>query len=130
MALDAGATIQQACTFLLQVYSYIKMNGLNIDEFIRSYTWRPIANMVDILGSSDLQLNEDGSKVVRGIEGFHSRAFGPYQDLFALVTPEIETVLGVKRGSSLAKKADTRKAKWEAVRDLVDALKSSKAVIG
>lgn len=130
MALEAEATIQQACSFLLQVYAYIRMNGLNVDEFIRSYTWRPIANMIDMFGSADLQLDDDGSKVIRGIEGLHSRAFGPYEDLFALVTPDIETVLGVKRGSSLAKKADTRRRKWEAVRDLVDALKSSKAVLG
>lgn len=130
IALEGESTIQQSCTFLLQVYSYIKMNGLNVDEFIRNYTWRPIATMIDMFGSADLLLDDDGSKVIRGIEGFHSRAFGPYEDLFALVTPDIESVLGVKRGSSLAKKADTRKKKWEAVRDLVDSLKSSKAVLG
>lgn len=130
MALDAEATIQQACTYLLQVYAYIRMNGLNVDDFIRSYTWRPIATMVDMFGSSDLEFDEDGDKVIRGVEGFHSRAFGPYTDLFALVTPEIEEVLGAKRGSNLAKKVDTRAAKFEAVQHFVDALKSSRAVLG
>lgn len=130
MSLESESSIQQACSFLIQVYSYIRMNELSTEDFIRSYTWRPIASMIDMFGSSDLELDDDGSKVIRGIEGFHSRAFGPWEDLFALVTPEIETVVGVKRGSTLAKKGDRRKEKWEAVRSLVDALTATRAILG
>jgi hypothetical protein len=130
MALEKESSIKQATDFILLVYSYIRMNGLDVDDFIRSYTWRPIATMVDMFGSSDLEFDADGVNVIKGVEGFHSRAFGQYQDLFALVTPDIEKIMGVKRGSSLAKKGDTRQAKWDAVRILVDALNSTKAIIG
>jgi hypothetical protein len=130
LTLENGASIQQSVAYLLQVYAYIRMNDLSVDDFIRSYTWRPIASMVDMFGSSDLQFDSTGSTVVKGIEGFHSRAFGQYENLFALVTPEIEKIVGVKRGSNLAKKADVRMQKWMAVRDLVDMLNASKAILG
>jgi hypothetical protein len=130
MSLEQEATIQQAVSFLLQTYSYIRMNDLSADDFIRSYTWRPIASIVDMFGSSDLEFDARGEKVIKGIEGFHSRAFGPYSDLFNLVTDEVEKVLGVSRGSRLAKKVDTRRAKFDAVQDYVQLLMASRAILG
>ena len=130
ISLEEESSIEQACTFLLLTYAYVRMNNLNTDEFIRAYTWRPIATMVDMFGSNDLELSEDGSKVIKGVEGFHSRAFGPYNDLFGLVTPEIEQVVGVRRGSHMARRGDTRQAKRDAVLDFVEALLSSRAVLG
>jgi hypothetical protein len=130
MTLENQASIQQSVAFILQVYGYLKTTGLSVDDFIRSYTWRPIASMVDMFGSADLQFDPTGSIVVKGIEGFHSRAFGQYENLFALVTPEIEKIIGITRGSSVARKADTRKSKWDAVRDYVDVLNATKAILG
>jgi hypothetical protein len=127
--LEEGASIQQATAFLLQTYSYLRMNGMDVDEFLRAYTWRPIATMVDMFGSSDLSYNDNG-EVSYGVEGFHSKAFGRYDNLFGLVTPDVEKILGVTRGSSLAKRADTRKAKWDVVRDYVDAIRASRGILG
>jgi len=128
--LAAGASIEQAAAFLQATYSHIKQAGLDTEEFIRAYTWRPIATMTDLFGTSDLQLSPDGQYVVQGIEGFHSRAFGPYNNLFGLVTPELEEVVGLRRGTMAAQKGDTRKVKQEAVQDYLAGLGIGKAIVG
>lgn len=128
--LNAGCTIEQAAAFLQATYSHIKQHGLDVEEFIRAYTWRPIATMVDMFGTRDLALSADGAYVTKGIEGFHSRAFGPWNDLFGLVTPEIQEVVGLKRGSTSAQKGDTRKAKQTAVKDYLAGLGLGRAIIG
>lgn len=130
LSLDKDSSIQAAVGFIVQVYSYVKLGGLDVDEFIRSYVWRPVASMVDMFGSSDLQISPDGHQVVQGIEGFHSRAFGPYADLFGLVTPDIEGVTGIKRGSTVAQKADVRGRKQNAVREYVSQLQFARAILG
>jgi hypothetical protein len=86
--------------------------------------------MVDMFGTSDLTLDQDGHSVIRGIEGFHSRAFGPYDDLFGLVTPDIENILGMKRGSTAAQRGDVRKRRQEAVQNMVGVLEYARAVLG
>ena len=125
-----GASIEQAVRYLVLLYSYIKQNNLSIHEFTRAYTSRPIANMVDMFGSQDLQLSSDGEKVIQGIEGYHSRAFGPFANLFGLVTQEIEKVVGVTRGSKQAIKLDTRKAKHDLVLAYTAAVRVGKAFLG
>lgn len=127
--LQDGASIEQAVAFLAATYSYIKQQGLDTEEFIRAYVYRPIASMVDMFGTSDLQLSQDGSNVVQGIEGLHSKAFGDFNDLFGLVTPEIEQVVGLKRDTLAAQRGDTRKMKREKVLDLISAI-TFRAILG
>lgn len=128
--LNAGATIEQAAGFLMATYSHIKQQGLDVEEFIRAYTWRPVATMVDMFGTGDLQLSADGSSVVQGIEGFHSRAFGDFSDLFGLVSPEIEEINHIKRGTVASKQCDTRKPKRDAVIDYLAGLGLTRAILG
>jgi hypothetical protein len=128
--LEEGATIQQAIEFLQLTYSYIRQAGLDTDEFIGAYTWRPIASMLDMFGTSDLTYDADGLNIVQGFEGFHSRAFGPYEDLFGLVDADIEDVLGVKRGDTAAHNVDVRKARRERVEQYVTALLFGNALLG
>ena len=130
LQLDEESSTEQAVQFLLLVYSYMKQTNANIDEFIRTYTWRPIATMVDMFGSSDLQLSADGTTVVRGIEGFHSRAFGPYYDLFGLVNDEITEVLGIKRSDSARQTADVRGPRFAAASAMIRTLVATRAWIG
>jgi hypothetical protein len=130
VGLEEGASIQAAVDFLLLTYSYIKQNGLDVDEFIRGYTWRPIASMVDMFGTTDLEFSSDGERVLNGKEGFHSRAFGPYDNLFGLVTPEVEDILGIKRGDVTAQKGDVRKARREMVLKYISALQFSRGILG
>lgn len=129
VSLEEGATIQDAVEFLQLTYSYIRQAGLDIEEFIRAYTWRPIATMVDIFGTSDLKFTQDGSRVVSGIEGFHSRAFGPYENLFGLADPQIEDIIGIKDEFN-NRKVDTRLRKYKAVQKYVSAIRFSRALLG
>lgn len=130
LALREGSSIQDAVDFLVLSYSFVRQNGLNVDEFTRSYTWRPIANMLDIFGTTDLRFSEDGEKVIAGVEGFHSRAFGPYDNLFGLVSPEIKSILGITRNTTAAQRADTRGRKMKQVQQLVAALTFSRGLLG
>lgn len=128
--LREGSSIQQAVEFLHLTYSYIRRAGLDVDEFIGSYTWRPIVSMLDMFGTGDLAYSTDGEMVVSGFEGFHSRAIGPYENLFGLVSAELESVVGIKRGSTAASRLDTRLAKREQVEKYVAQLLFSNAVLG
>lgn len=128
-ALDAGASIQQAVDFLLLTYSFVRSSGADVDQFVSSYRWRPVATMVDLFGTSDLQFDTAGN-VTQGIEGFHSRAFGPFEDLFGIAGPDLQDILGIKRGSTTAQRADTRKRKFQAVQEYVSALLAGRAILG
>ncbi len=130
LALDKDSSIEAAVSFILQLYSTVKNQGLDIDDFIRAYTWRPIASMVDMFGTSELTLDENGHQVIQGVEGFHSRAFGGFEDLFGLVTPDIENIVGIKRGSTAAQRGDTRARKQRVVQEYVSALQFARAILG
>jgi hypothetical protein len=128
--LQAGCSIRQAVDFLLTTYSYIKQQDADTDAFIGAYTWRPIATLIDIFGTTDLTYDSTGENVVQGFEGFHSRAVGPYNDLFGLVSAEIETVLGIKRGSTAAQKVDIRRERRDQVNQYLTALLFGSALLG
>lgn len=81
VAFDLSASnVERAIDGLTLLYAQVKKQNLNAQEFIRAYTRRPIATLPEILGSKDLQFNPDGTVKDPStmIEGFHSRAFGPY----------------------------------------------------
>ncbi len=139
--------IGEAVEELVRVYSRAKLDGYDVHEFIRSYTWRPIASMVDMFGTSNLEITDAG-ETVRGREGFHSRAFGDFDDLRQLVSPSDgvrpQTILGVSTRSSdetgdsvsgskdtrIASRLDTRKEKRIRVLKYLNALMASRGILG
>ena len=130
LAIDQGSSVAQAVAFLVQLYSTTKTGGYDVDAFVSSYTWRPIASLVDMFGTSDLAFSPDGLTAVNGTEGFHSRAFGPYANLFGLTTPAISNIVGIQRGTPAAQRADTRQRKQQAVQEYVSAIQSQRAILG
>jgi hypothetical protein len=126
--------ISEATEELVRIYSLIKLNQFDVHQFIKAYTWRPIASMVDLFGTANLQIADDGS-VTQGVEGFHSRAFGDFDDLRRIVGPgdgtRPQTILGLtirdpdettgaaadraRRDQSISAALDTRKEKRIAV---------------
>lgn len=70
-------TVEQAIDALSVHYMRLQEARADIHEFIKTYTRRPVANLIDIMGSEDHFIGADGV-TVRGTEGFHSRAFGDY----------------------------------------------------
>jgi len=76
----ATGSIEAAVDSLALIYGYLQSQGGNVHEFIERYTYRSIANITEIMGSQNLEFNDDGlvADPQTMSEGFHSRAFGPY----------------------------------------------------
>jgi hypothetical protein len=140
------SAISEAVEEIVRAYSQVRTRKFDVHEFIRSYTWRPIASMVDMLGTANLEINDSGS-VVRGREGFHSRAFGDYDDLRQLVNNaegRPQTILGLttrdpdetgdtataSRDEAISARLDTRKEKRIAVLKYLSQLGASCGVLG
>jgi len=151
LAMETDRTIESSIDYLVRVYSFIKYYGLDTGEFLRNYTWRPVATMPEILGSVDFNIvdkanyvppvwedtpsttsTEDGDYVITGREGFHSRAFGDVSDLFGLVDPKVDEILGLSKEKkhATAKKLDVRGLKREVIWSYVQELTASRGLLG
>lgn len=143
----ARSPIGLATEELVRIYSEVKLNKYDVHLFVQSYTWRPIASMVDMFGTANLEINDAGT-VVRGSEGFHSRAFGDFDDLRQLVGEQDgnrpRTILGLEvdnpattsddaraaRSAPIAKRLDTRREKRTAVMQYLLRMKNSVGSLG
>lgn len=134
LAMETDRTIESSIDYLVRVYSFIKHHGLDVGSFLRNYTWRPVATMPEILGSSDYFVfeNADGTYDSFGDEGFHSRAFGDVSDLFGLVDPQVKAVLGLSKDKkhATAKKLDMRGKKREVIWGYMLELTNSRGLLG
>lgn len=144
----ARSPMVAAINEITKTYSLARLNGYNVNEFIKAYTWRPIASAVDILGTANLEINDRG-EVVRGTEGFHSRAYGDYDDLRTLVdqgdgrpvrilgltTADPDETRGqeqrrAERDEKISQRLDTRKEKRVHVLRYLHSLMSQRGVVG
>lgn len=139
---EARSPVAEAIGEIVKVYSATRTAHYDTPSFVQNFTWRPIASMVDIFGTSDLHIDERGT-VLSGREGFHSRAFGRYDDLRQLVTQDEygpQKILGLEAAPSelndekdtakkVAQRLDTRKEKQEAVFRYLTALAASRGVL-
>jgi len=140
LAIDTDKTIEASIDFLVRVYSMVRTGGFDVGEFIRQYTWRPIATIDQILGTSDLIIeeaykNNGKNGVIQGTEGFHSRAFGNVAGLENLVNASVHKVLGlsVDKNHATLVRLDNRARKWTAVMAYADELvgeKGSRGLLG
>lgn len=70
-------SIEKAINVISYLYGLVRAEGKDVDQFIRDYTHRPIATMVDVLGTADLSVSYDAKGVPtieKGKPGFHSLA--------------------------------------------------------
>lgn len=81
--------VEKSIDGLVLLYGIIKRRGLDVQQFINEFTKRPIASLTDVLGTSDLEFDDDGN-VLAGHEGFHSRAFGDYNTDVKHVAPSAD----------------------------------------
>ena len=135
LAIEKERSIENAIDYLVRVYSFVKYHGLDVGDFLKKYTWRPIATMPEILGSSDLIIEETSTgkyEATRGTEGFHSRAFSDEADLFGLVDKKVKQVLKltVEKNHAAAKRLDVRAIRRQAVREYVSELTASRGLLG
>jgi len=61
-------TIEHSVDFLVRSYSFVKLNNLDVGDFLRAYSWRPVATMVDILGSSNLEIKQTSKGVKKVVK--------------------------------------------------------------
>ena len=138
------STIKAAVDEIVRAYSLVRTMHFDTPQFVQNYTWRPIASMVDMFGTSDLEIADNGL-VTSGREGFHSRAFGNYDDLRLLVSggegPLPQKILGLTtqprelasdqddKDAKISARMDTRKEKRGAVYLYLYALSSSRGVV-
>jgi hypothetical protein len=65
---DKERTIENSVDFLVRAYSFVKANNLDVGDFLRAYSWRPVATMVDILGGSNLEIKQTAKKVKKVVK--------------------------------------------------------------
>lgn len=143
---DMAISIERAIDLLVRSYSAIKhQSGMDIQEFIRAYTYRPVADLIDILGSRELSIDANTGAVSpnSSAEGFHSRAFGHGpngNNLRNLLPPDTDgrpvrrilgfsTAEGEDRQNALVR-LDTRGAKSDRVLAYVEELWASRGQLG
>jgi hypothetical protein len=134
----ADITVERAVNLLTRIYSSLKHQGLDVHEFIRAYNWRPVANITDMLGSNDLEIDDSGRKTA-GTEGFHSRAFGrgdmgkDLKNLFDPNDSDMKRLLNINpendRGNVLVR-LDKRDDKAQVVLRYVTELWNSRGLLG
>lgn len=155
---EMAITVERSIDLLLRAYSAIKHQpGMDVQEFIRAYTWRPVATMTEMLGGRDLTINSQTGET-SGQEGFHSRAFGSGENgrnLRNMLPPDTEgqpvrRILGIstestrleggreaelsdeerQRANDALVRLDTRADKSDRVLDYVSDLWASKGQLG
>jgi hypothetical protein len=116
--------IETATDILAFQYGEVRRLGLDANKFINNYTSRPIATLVDIFGTADLQYERVGNKLQiktvngkKGVPGFHSAAVAPFGDLLGIVdNPDIDYPVGNQKGSfKISKQLDPRPERRAAV---------------
>lgn len=132
--------VERAIDLLVRSYSEIRHEGLDVQEFIRGYGWRPIADMIQMLGSRDLKIDPETGEVLGGTKGFHSLAFGhgPMgQNIRNLLpTEDARTILGIRADtdederSNLLSRLDKRAEKAARVQAYVSELWADRGQLG
>ncbi|HYD48857.1 MAG TPA: hypothetical protein VEB21_10945 [Terriglobales bacterium] len=139
-----ASPISTAIEEVVKAYSACRLQNFDTPQFVQNYTWRPIASMVDLFGTAALQIDDNGL-VTTGREGFHSRAFGDYDDLRQLVGPgdgvRPQRILGLTTApkeiaddkeandTKIAARLDTRREKRLAVYRYLYAIAAARGVI-
>ena len=131
--------VERAIDLVVRSYSEIRHEGMDVTEFIRGYGWRPIADMIQILGSRDLEVNQETGETTQGEMGFHSLAFGhgPMgQNIRNLLRGEdARRILGIGTGddqdrANLLSRLDKRADKAQRVMDYVRELWADRGQLG
>lgn len=97
-------SVEESIDGLSLIYGMMRSRNDDVQDFIRDFTRRPIANMIDILGTQNVTFDGKGELLDKEsmIEGFHSRAFGDYNtDVRLPDRAGGETVPGKDAGKAL-----------------------------
>lgn len=132
-------SIEVAVNFIAYLYGKVRSEHLDVEEFVESFTRRPVASKKDILGSYDLDLAVSGATVTTtaGTLGFHSLSIHPKTikagNLTGLLDNPVMRMARMDGGTKRAVAAsyDVRAQKLEKVEDYLNALsKGSRGFVG
>jgi hypothetical protein len=137
-----GVSVTDAVNALVAEYARLKESNGDFDSFYKAYAWRPIATLRQVLGAHDFDLSslpEDAPLHIGQVlpksantpkaEGFHSRAFGPYDAMEYLNHPETP-YSGSVEASKVNPAADPRGKRYRAVLAYAAVLKASRGLRG
>lgn len=137
-------SVSAAVDELVAEYARLKESGGDFQEFYKAYSWRPVATLRQVLGAHDFDLStlpttqplyvgqmlpEGPSSVVQKAEGFHSRAFGPYDNMEYLDHPATPYP-GSVEARKVDPAADPRGKRYRAVLAYVAVLKADRGLRG
>ena len=141
--IELGMTVEQAVDALVAEYAEVKSVGSSFDEFYKSYSWRPIATMTQMFGDPDFDLTAaSAKKAIRSIagvvtkndddskEGFHSRAYGPYNKLEHLKYKAVQQPGAKGDYTTVDVNMDPRGDRYALVQAYAAVLKSSRGLKG
>jgi hypothetical protein len=123
-------SIERAVNTLGLIYGRVRSEKKDVEAFIRGYTRRPIASKLDVLGSSDLEIDFEGMKPVvkKGKSGFHTMSVnakciqkGSLVGLLENPTMQLKH-MNSKQEAAVKADYDVRKEKLEKVDAYIDAL--------
>lgn len=134
---EMALNVERAVDLLVRAYSELRHEDLDIQEFIRGYTWRPVADLLQMLGSRDLEINPETGEATAGNMGFHSLAFGhgpTGQNVRNLTrSSEADTILGIdadRDRSNVLSRLDKRADKANRVMQYVKELWNDRGQLG
>lgn len=133
-------SIEKAVNILAYFYGLVRSGRNDIDQFIREYTQRPIATMIDIFGTPDLEItyNSKGAPTItKGKPGFHSLAVdrlaiekGNLAGLLEDPDKHLPRINGTGKKEPISPVYDVRKEKLEMVDKYVLELKKGPGLRG
>lgn len=141
-SINVKMTIERAINSLGYQYGLVKTNGSDVDEFIRAYTYRPIATFEDLLGT-DFSLSFDASGALQVTKtdatkiGFHSMAIdqvmvdkGGLAGLLDDPQTQLPRINQSGKKSAIPPGFDVRKEKRDRVKAYVEALGRGPGFVG
>lgn len=128
-------SVETSVNALAFLYGEVRRQGLDVQQFISTYTDRPIATLKDMLGSLDLEYEIQGNQLekVSGEAGFHSTAVAPFGDLLGLVdNPDLEIPRLRRKGPKfpISKFLDPRPERRQKVEAYADEIGGSRGSLG
>lgn len=116
-----GKSIAEAADELLLLYQQVRDRGDDVRSWMDAYTARPIATLEQMMGSADVQLDENGA-VLRGTAGFRTLAYGAFDNLEGLDIQTARVRSTSTKEGKVARALDVRKQRREAVMRYVSEL--------
>lgn len=127
-------SVATAADILAFQYGRAIQTNADIERFVDDYTGRPVASMIDIFGTPDLEYRRVGDRleIVSGKPGFHSTAVAKFGDLVGIIdNPDLAlpSRFGDGKTSTISRTNDPRPDRQRIVEEYAEKLRSTEPVV-